>query len=74
VLIDSVDSGKSRRADLDLPVIPRVGECIIVGEAENYEVSDVTYYLDEALRSTGRITIHAQSLWNKHEATGRADR
>lgn len=64
-LIESKNPGNKQRAELDLPAIPRKGECIIVSETENYEVREVVYRLDKELRFTGRITVDAYSLWDR---------
>ena len=64
-LINSKKPGEKQKVDLDLPAIPRVGECIIVGELENYEVKDVIYRLNTKLRFNGRITVEAWSRYNK---------
>jgi hypothetical protein len=64
-LVDRKKPGRDQKVELELSSIPRIGECIIVGNLENYEVTDVIYRLDSELRFTERISVTAQNLWTK---------
>jgi len=47
---------------VDMPNIPRVGECIIFGDIDNFEVKDVIYRLDDDYKFTGRVTIEMEKI------------
>lgn len=68
-LIDRKDPGQKEKFTADLPAIPQNGDVILVGDAQNYEVSHTTFHFDEEGRFTGYITVDALSLWNRDDKT-----
>ena len=62
VLINRHDASEKKLHTLDLPSVPRIGECLIFGGIENYEVKEVIYRFDSAHTKLERITVDAYSL------------
>lgn len=60
-LIEKESLDEKQLFKLDLPVLPRKGDTILVGEDMNYEITEIIFRLDEEGRFSGRITVEAES-------------
>lgn len=64
VLITSLESSEKKIVSIDLQTVPRVGETLIFGPLENYEVKEVIYRFNAQKTKLERITVDAVSLAN----------